>query len=57
MYAKCMQLQSEVSENPLSMRFLECDKSSSPATSSIKRVEKTLINSMFSLFFCVWVCL
>lgn len=30
------------------IRYQEC---SSLATSSIKRVEKTLINSMFSLFF------
>ena len=34
----------------LSMRFSKFQKSSSPATSSIMKVEKTLINSMFSLF-------
>ena len=30
------------------------DLRSSPATSSIKKIEKTLINSMFSLFFVRW---
>ena len=44
--------------NLLFMRILRAEICSSPATSSIKRVEKTLINSMFSLFFCAveFVC-
>ena len=39
--------------NLLFMRILRAEKHSSPATSSIKRVEKALIKSMFSLFFCL----
>ena len=41
-------------QSPFYAGLQAVDLRSSPATSSIMRMEKTLINSMFSLFFVRW---